>query len=231
MSEATVVDIRPIPPRERHPLIFQTFDDLSPGGAIALINDHDPKPLLYQLQFERGNRFEWWPLEEGPEVWRILITKREDQGARTVTDFLQTDHRRLDGLWEEYQRGLRSGNLAEAQTRFAEFALGLRRHIRMEENVLFPAFEERSGMRGMGPTAVMRSEHREIQALLEGIMGALAGAGDSAAAPRAVQEQAEALYALLQSHDDKEESVLYPMSDRMLGERERDDLVREMQAS
>ncbi len=87
----------------------------------------------------------------------------------TITDFLQADHRRIDGLWEEYQEGLRSGNFDKAQNRFAEFALGLRRHIRMEEDVLFPAFEERSGMQGRGPTVVMRSEHQEIQALLEGI--------------------------------------------------------------
>lgn len=231
MSEAAVIDVRPIPPQERHPQIFQTFDGLPPGEAMILVNDHDPKPLLYQLQFERQNGFEWWPLEGGPEVWRILITKRESQGARTVTDFLQTDHRRLDRLWEEHQQGLRSGNLEEARTRFAEFALGLQHHIRMEEDILFPVFEERSGMREMGPTAVMRSEHQEIQALLAGITAALAGAVDSAAALRAVQDQAEALETFLQSHGQKEENVLYPMSDRMLAEKERDDLVRKMQAS
>jgi hemerythrin-like domain-containing protein len=99
----------------------------------------------------------------------------------------------------------------------------------MEEDILFPAFEEKSGMRGTGPTAVMRSEHQEIQALLERIMAALARAEDSTAALQAVRGPADALYAFLQSHDHKEENVLYPMSDQMLEEREREDLVCKMQ--
>lgn len=55
----------------------------------------------------------------------IDVHKRERQGTRTISDFLQTDHRRLDGLWEEYQQSLSSGHLDEARTHFAEFALGL----------------------------------------------------------------------------------------------------------
>ena len=40
--------MRPIIPRERHPLLFQTFDDLAVGESFELVNDHDPKPLYYQ---------------------------------------------------------------------------------------------------------------------------------------------------------------------------------------
>jgi uncharacterized protein (DUF2249 family) len=77
----TIVDVREIQPRERHPLIFGTFDELSPGEALMLINDHDPKPLFYQFQAESGGKFTWDYLENGPEVWRVRIGKVQDVAA------------------------------------------------------------------------------------------------------------------------------------------------------
>ena len=70
------LDVREIPPRERHPRIFRVFDDLAPGEAFVLINDHDPTPLDYQLRAERPGQVDWTYLEEGPEVWRVRIGKR-----------------------------------------------------------------------------------------------------------------------------------------------------------
>jgi uncharacterized protein (DUF2249 family) len=70
------VDVRTIPPRDRHPLIFTTFDGLSSGQAFELVNDHDPKPLHYQLMHERTDQFVWHYLEQGPDVWRVAISKR-----------------------------------------------------------------------------------------------------------------------------------------------------------
>ena len=49
-SSGSVVDVRSIVPRERHPLIFNTFHALEPGQDFVLVNDHDPKPLYYQFQ-------------------------------------------------------------------------------------------------------------------------------------------------------------------------------------
>ena len=40
-----VLDLRTIPPRERHPLIFGRFDGLAVGQALQLVNDHNPQPL------------------------------------------------------------------------------------------------------------------------------------------------------------------------------------------
>ncbi|HEX6560362.1 MAG TPA: DUF2249 domain-containing protein [Longimicrobiales bacterium] len=69
------LDVRVIPPREKHPAIFQTFDALPPGSAFVLINDHDPFPLRYQFEAERANAFSWTYLEKGPVVWRVRIAK------------------------------------------------------------------------------------------------------------------------------------------------------------
>ncbi|MDE2401465.1 MAG: DUF2249 domain-containing protein [Burkholderiales bacterium] len=70
------VDVRTIVPRERHPLIFSTFKQLSAGHWLELINDHDPKPLYYQFQAEMPGQFDWAYLQEGPDVWRVSIAKR-----------------------------------------------------------------------------------------------------------------------------------------------------------
>lgn len=75
-STPVIVDVRPIPPREKHPTIFGAFDALASGESIVLVNDHDPRPLRYQFEFERPNQFAWTPLEEGPVEWRIQISKQ-----------------------------------------------------------------------------------------------------------------------------------------------------------
>ncbi|MEO6941355.1 MAG: DUF2249 domain-containing protein [Candidatus Kapaibacterium sp.] len=69
------LDIRPIPPPEKHPTIFRLFDSLEVGQSMLLINDHNPKPLYYQFGFERIGKFEWKDIESGPVEWRVSITK------------------------------------------------------------------------------------------------------------------------------------------------------------
>ncbi|HEX7063458.1 MAG TPA: DUF2249 domain-containing protein [Bacillales bacterium] len=71
------IDVREYSSREKHPAIFRTFDSLNPGETMELINDHNPKPLLYEFKIEREGIFTWDYLEEGPEVWRISIGRVE----------------------------------------------------------------------------------------------------------------------------------------------------------
>jgi len=54
MSE-TVLDVREVPPAERHPKIHAAFDDLAAGEALTIVNDHEPKPLFYEFQAERAD--------------------------------------------------------------------------------------------------------------------------------------------------------------------------------
>lgn len=75
IEKETVLDMREMPPWERHPLIFSTFDELEPGHWIRLVNDHDPRPLHYQFLHEREGQFEWSSEEKGPREWVALIKK------------------------------------------------------------------------------------------------------------------------------------------------------------
>lgn len=67
------LDVRTIAPRHRHEIIFDVFDNLPEGQGFELVNDHAPMPLYYQFLHERTDKFTWTYLEEGPEVWRVLI--------------------------------------------------------------------------------------------------------------------------------------------------------------
>lgn len=73
--DTVMLDVRDIVPRERHPLIFEKFHSLAPGESLRLVNDHDPKPLYYQLMAEHPGEADWAYLESGPEVWQVRITK------------------------------------------------------------------------------------------------------------------------------------------------------------
>jgi uncharacterized protein (DUF2249 family) len=70
------VDARIYPPREKHAIIFDTFNKLMNGEEMELLNDHDPRPLHYQFLAEYNEQFEWEYLEQGPEVWRVAIKKK-----------------------------------------------------------------------------------------------------------------------------------------------------------
>ena len=75
MENLKVVDVRQTPPPQRHPLIFQTFEDLASGESFILVTDHDPKPLYYQFKFEQEGQFTWDYLETGPVTWQVRIAK------------------------------------------------------------------------------------------------------------------------------------------------------------
>jgi uncharacterized protein (DUF2249 family)/hemerythrin-like domain-containing protein len=223
--EPRELDVRPLAPSRRHDEILRAFDALAPEEAFVLVVDHYPKPFLYQLQAERRGEFEWNLLERGPELCRVGIVRRRDRGPRTVSEYLQGDHRRLDAIVADAERLLSAGDADTAARRFAEFRCGLDHHIDMEEFVLFPAFVRVTGMEG-GPTLVMKDEHRQIRRHLEDATRALAegSSGRFTAALRAMK-------AVLVEHNMKEEQILYPATDDGLpSDRERDDLVKQMQA-
>jgi iron-sulfur cluster repair protein YtfE (RIC family) len=140
----------------------------------------------------------------------------------SVTAYLSWDHDRLDALLAQAFEPVLRGNLAAALPVFEELAEGLLRHIRIEEEILFPVFEQRSGMLS-GPTQVMRMEHRVLQRVLNRMRDALV-AGDAEAARLGHDDLVEILVA----HHVKEEEVLYPLTDRSLPEQERVELTRKL---
>lgn len=78
-EDASVVnnfDVRPHAPAKRHEMIFEAFEELAPGEAFVFTNDHDPKPLYYQMEAENNEPFEWEYLLAMPKEWKVKITKQ-----------------------------------------------------------------------------------------------------------------------------------------------------------
>ena len=97
MTERLLIDVTKIEPRLKHPTIFSTFDNLVEGDALLLHNDHDPKPLYYQLLGERGNIFTWQYEKSGPEVWEVEIRKNiAGKVPETLGDIAAKDIRKAD---------------------------------------------------------------------------------------------------------------------------------------
>jgi len=85
-----------------------------------------------------------------------------------VTQFFSVDHERLDFLFRMYRENKKNQRY-KAVLLFDKFSEGLKRHIRWEEELLFPMFEKANGLEGAGPTMVMRQEHGQIESILEEI--------------------------------------------------------------
>ena len=78
MSTSTPVrlDVRPVEPKDRFQAIMGAYDALPPGATLDLVVDHDPKCMYYTLEATRGaDEFTFEYLENGPEVWRVAVTR------------------------------------------------------------------------------------------------------------------------------------------------------------
>lgn len=126
---------------------------------------------------------------------------------RTISSFMSADHDRLDALMAQARV---ADDPVERSRSFAEFTAGLVTHIEWEEDILFPAFEERTGISDAGPTAVMRMEHERIKQLLG------AGRQQQERTGDAFTQIASELVGVLAMHNRKEELILYPWMDREL---------------
>jgi uncharacterized protein (DUF2249 family) len=73
------IDVRTIPPFERHPRIFGMLESLKSEQSFIVVSDHDPRPLHYQIQHNYPQLFAWEYIEQGPQVWRVMITREASE--------------------------------------------------------------------------------------------------------------------------------------------------------
>lgn len=96
METIDILNVSVIEPRFKHPTIFLKFDSLLPGESFIIHNDHDPKPLYYQLIAERGQIFTWDYLENGPEIWKVKIARKNsgEGEEETIGEIVTRDFRK-----------------------------------------------------------------------------------------------------------------------------------------
>ena len=127
-----------------------------------------------------------------------------------VQTYMTTHHRECDEILADAEAPLASGDWHGYNTKWQAFVEELYHHLTMEEEVLFPAFEQATGMT-QGPTMVMRGEHEQMRAFV----GQMQEAIDNKDQERAMG-LVESLVLLIQQHNMKEEQMLYPMCDARL---------------
>lgn len=130
-----------------------------------------------------------------------------------LAGFFSADHNDCNTKWVRVEELLDSGDSDALATAWQDFDQSTRRHLAMEEEVLFPAFEAMSGMGHSGPTVVMLQEHQQMRALLDQIAVAI-DADDTEEA----LDLGDTLHMLTQQHNVKEEGMLYPMAEDVLSE-------------
>ena len=94
--EENYIDVTLIEPKLKHLTIFQVFDSLAGGESLTIHNDHDPKPVYYQLLGERGDIFTWKYEQQGPEWWDVLITKKGEGDQETIGQIAVKDLRKAE---------------------------------------------------------------------------------------------------------------------------------------
>jgi hemerythrin-like domain-containing protein len=141
----------------------------------------------------------------------------------TISNFLSTDHKCCDTLFAAAESAVTSGEWDVATPEFDRFREAMLHHFAMEEEVMFPALEARTGMK-QGPTAVMRSEHRQMTELFNRMSDAITRKDVNT-----YLGDADTLLIIMQQHNIKEEQMLYQMADSVLAN-EMDELVGRMRA-
>ena len=135
---------------------------------------------------------------------------KKDKTVLSIKDFLTNDHRVCDELFAEMEQIASKGALKDAQEMYERFSEATEHHFQMEERVMFPEFEQKTGM-VQGPTQIMRHEHQQIRSLLKQ-MGEAIEKDDT----KKFFGLTETVMIMLQQHNMKEEQMLYNMAQQHL---------------
>jgi regulator of cell morphogenesis and NO signaling len=118
-NQEIIVNVPSIEPKLKHPTIFKVFDELKPGESLIIHNDHDPKPVYYQLLGERGDVFIWQYLEQGPEIWEVRVCKKEENSTETLGQIAAKDLRKAE-VFKKYGLDFCCGGKKTVREAFAE---------------------------------------------------------------------------------------------------------------
>jgi hemerythrin-like domain-containing protein len=128
----------------------------------------------------------------------------------TIREFLGSDHKSCDESFADFENAVVKNDMETAKTALTKMLKEFEEHFNMEEKVLFPTFEAKSGM-SCGPTEVMRREHEQLRFNFGMLQKALEGGNKSQ-----LLGLCESFNMLTQQHNSKEEQILYSMCDSVL---------------
>jgi len=123
----------------------------------------------------------------------------------TIKEFMTKDHRECDDTFATMEQKANSEGLAAAKELYTEMVQEIEHHFQMEERVIFPALEEKTGMTE-GPTQMMRMEHAQMRSLIKEIGEAIEDNNKDR-----FFGLTETMMIMIQQHNMKEEQMLYTM--------------------
>lgn len=202
---ARELDISSSSTDERLDKIVSEFNTLQDEETLLVSCNEDFFSAIADMQEQLKDQFIWSPWLNGPAVWKGELLKRSDNIHNSIVEFMTFDHKRCDELYADAEAAGNEGNWELASELLKAFNLGMYRHLGMEENMLFTAFTEATGIIG-GPVQVMIMEHDQMRGTLKQMMDAVdEDDSDSAFAV------GDTMVILMQQHNVKEEGILYPM--------------------
>ena len=129
-----------------------------------------------------------------------------------LSTFMKDDHRACDEEFANMENAIADDNWIEGKKLFDKFGSDLLHHFKIEEEVMFPAFEARSESAHCNPTPVMIMEHTQMKQLIQDMNTAVESKDKDK-----FFGLSETLMMTMQQHNMKEEQMMYPMIDEAMG--------------
>ena len=141
----------------------------------------------------------------------------------TITEFMTNDHRRCDDLFSTAEELIAKEEWEKGGAAYRDFYEAIEHHFKMEEEVLFPSFEQETGSTA-GPTMMMRHEHQQMKELFSAMAKAVLESNQDS-----FLGNSETLLIIMQQHNMKEEQMLYPMASNALEDKS-EEVLQQLQS-
>ena len=189
--------------------LTSALNNLSPEERILVTSKCNFEAVMSEFQKQNWGKYDWLPLNITQDAWSgFLIAK--SGGFTGILQIMESHHKHCDTTYVTAENTFNDGDKDLGKNLLQSFIWNMELHFAREEEILFPAFEQKTGMVG-GPTQVMRTEHTQIKGLLKEISDCIVAADF-----QRIFDLSETMLILIAQHNSKEENILYPMTDQHL---------------
>ncbi len=195
--------------------------NLKPEEKIMIKAKGDFDAVMTLFQNQNWGNYDWLPLSISSEGWSGYLIAKPGEFT-SIYKIMESHHKHCDSTYIHAENVIGEGNNDLGKELMRSFVWNMKLHFAREETILFPAFEEKTGMTS-GPTQVMRVEHEQIRGVLKEVSDCL-NEGNL----QRIFDLSEAMLILIAQHNSKEENILYPTTDQYLG-LEADGIARKLQ--
>ena len=147
---------------------------------------------------------------------------------KSFSDLLDL-HQQLDDLFLEHQRALMRLDLNRAASLLDQYENRLLAHIRDEENLMIPLYQQRAAAPIGAAAEIFLGEHEKLRQFLALFKQEISKIKESDDVERGVLfliDSQHLFKRLLVHHDTRERKMLYPILDEVTTESEREELFR-----